>query len=258
MVKVWHHRPVEELEALQAFYDAVALPVRTTRVLDVLRVGDRWASVEPHLAGEPLTAEAGDPDVEAMADVLDALAGAPVHPALTTLPALPGEPALDVGAGFEAGLADLVEGRVTPVLATAVPGLPDLVAAVTARLRSLPPAPPALVHGDLIAANVLVDERRRPAAVLDFGFLTTVGDPAFDAAVTSSIFDMYGDGARRTEARLEHAFTRRRGHDPARLAVHRAAYAIVTATCFSASGSDGHFAWCVAMLARPDVRRCLR
>ena len=192
-----------------------------------------------------------------MADVLDALAGAPVHPALTTLPALPGEPALDVGAGFEAGLADLVEGRATPVLATAVPGLPDLVAAVASRLRSLPPARPALVHGDLIAANVLVDERRRPSAVLDFGFLTSVGDPAFDAAVTSSIFDMYGDGARRTEARLEHAFTRRRGHDPARLAVHRAAYAIVTATCFSASGSDGHFAWCVAMLQRPDVRAAL-
>ena len=72
-----------------------------------------------------------------------------------------------------------------------------------------------------------------------------------------SIFDMYGDGARLTEARLEHAFTRRRGHDPARLAVHRAAYAIVTATCFSASGSDGHFAWCVAMLQRPDVRAAL-
>ena len=258
VVKVWHHRPVEELEVLQAFYDAVSLPVRTTRVLDVLRVGDRWASLEPLLAGEPLTAEAADPDVEAMADVLDALADAPVHPALTTLPALPGEPALDVDAGFEAGLAGLVEGRATPVLATAVPGLPDLVAAVTSRLRALPPAPPALVHGDLIAANVLVDEHRRPAAVLDFGFLTSVGDPAFDAAVTSSIFDMYGDGARRTEARLEHAFARRRGHDPARLAVHRAAYAIVTATCFSASGSDGHFAWCVAMLQRPDVRDALR
>jgi aminoglycoside phosphotransferase (APT) family kinase protein len=257
VVKVWHHRPVEELEVLQAFYDSVALPVRTTRVLDVLRVGDRWASVEPHLAGEPLTAEAADPDVEAMADVLDALAEVPVHPALTSLPVLPGELPLDVGAGFEAGLADLVGRRATRVLATAVPDLPDVVAAVTSRLRSLPAETPALVHGDLIAANVLVDERRRPAAVLDFGFLTTVGDPAFDAAVTSSVYDMYGDGARRTEARLEHAFTRRRGHDPARLAVHRAAYAIATATCFSVSGSDGHFAWCVAMLQRPDVRDAL-
>jgi aminoglycoside phosphotransferase (APT) family kinase protein len=258
VVQVWHHRPVDELEALQAFYEAVALPVQTTRVLDVLRVGDRWASVEPHLPGEPLTAAATDPDVQAMADVLDALAEAPVHPALSTLPALPGEPPLAVGAGFESGLADLVEARATPVLAAAVPDLPDVLAAVPSRLRSLPPTRPALLHGDLIAANVLVDERRRPTAVLDFGFLTTVGDPAFDAAVTSSVFDMYGAGARRTETRLEQAFTRRRGHDPARLAVHRAAYAIVTATCFSASGSDGHFAWCVAMLRRPDVRDALR
>jgi hypothetical protein len=39
--------------------------------------------------------------------------------------------------------------------------------------------------------------------------------------------------------------------------VRRAAYAIATATCFSASGSDGHFAWCVAMLQRPDVRNAL-
>jgi hypothetical protein len=39
--------------------------------------------------------------------------------------------------------------------------------------------------------------------------------------------------------------------------VYRAAYAVLTATCYSASGSDGHFAWCVAMLGRRDVRQCL-
>jgi len=257
VAKVWRHKQAEELAVLQAFYEAVALPVRTTRLLDVLRVGDRWASVEPHLAGEPMTKELRDGDAAAVTDVLDALAEAPAGPALTALPALPGEPPLDVSAGFGAGLADLVERRASPVLARAVPDLPDVVAAVTGRLRSGEEAAPALVHGDLIAANLLVDDRRRPAAVLDFGFLTTLGDPAFDAAVTSSVFDMYGDGARRTEARLEQAFTQRRGHDPARLGVYRAAYAVLTATCYSASGSDGHFAWCVAMLGRPDVRRCL-
>lgn len=258
VVKVWHHRTGEELAVLQSFYEAVSLPVRTTRLLDVLRVGDRWASVEPHLAGAPMTKDLRDGDPAAVADVLDALAEAPAGPALTALPALPGEPPLDVTTGFGAGLADLVERRASPVLARGVPDLPDVVAAVTDRLRSGEQAAPALVHGDLIAANLLVDDRRRPAAVLDFGFLTTLGDPAFDAAVTSSVFDMYGDGARRTEARLEQAFTQRRGHDPARLGVYRAAYAVLTATCFSASGSDGHFAWCVAMLRRPDVRRCLR
>jgi len=257
VVKVWQHRTAEELAALQAFYEAVSLPVRTTRLLDVVPVGERWASIEPHLTGEPMTAELRDGDVAAVAAVLDALAEAPAGPALTALPALPGEPPLDVTTGFGPGLADLVERRASPVLARAVPDLADVVAAVTGRLRSMPAAAPGLVHGDLVAANLLVDDRRRPAAVLDFGFLTTVGDPAFDAAVTSSVFDMYGAGARRTEVLLEEAFTHRHGHDPARLAVYRAAYAVLTATCFSASGSDGHFAWCVAMLDRPDVRRGL-
>ena len=38
------------------------------------------------------------------------------------------------------------------------------------------------------------------------------------------------------------------------LAVYRAAYALVTACCFGNDSSDGHFAWCMTMLARPDVR----
>jgi aminoglycoside phosphotransferase (APT) family kinase protein len=110
------------------------------------------------------------------------------------------------------------------------------------------------VHGDLIPANVLLDDAGGPAAVIDFGFLTTVGDPAFDTAVTASIFDMYGPGARDAEARLD----ARLGGDPRRASVYRAAYALVTATCFSATGEDGHFDWCVAMLARPDVLAALR
>jgi aminoglycoside phosphotransferase (APT) family kinase protein len=113
------------------------------------------------------------------------------------------------------------------------------------------------VHGDLIAANVLVDDAHRPSAVLDFGFLTAVGDPAFDVAVTSSVHDMYGPHARTTEERLEAVFADRFDHDPARLDVHRAAYALVTATSFGAGGEDGHFAWCVAVLRRPRVRRAL-
>ena len=83
--------------------------------------------------------------------------------------------------------------------------------------------------------------------------MTTVGDPAFDGAVTASIFDMYGPRAADTEAILDAAIAGRFGYDPRRLAVYRAAYALVTSNCFSASGSDGHFAWCVRMLQRPQV-----
>lgn len=67
-----------------------------------------------------------------------------------------------------------------------------LVASVAGGLRALPQSPPAaLLHGDLVPANVLV-QGGRVTGVLNFGFLTAVGDPQFDAAITASIFDMYG------------------------------------------------------------------
>jgi hypothetical protein len=252
VAKVWHSAGEDELVVRQRFCAdlADALPLRTTRMLDLVRVGDRWASIEPLLHGTPLAGPPTDDAVAAVAEVLSALASVRPAPALTMLGALPGEPPIDVSAGFEEGLAVLVERRADPVLGAAVPGFETVLDAVTAALRSLPSAPGALVHGDLIPANILVDDAGRPSAVLDFGFLTTVGDPAFDAAVTASIFDMYGPSARATEALLD----ARLEVEPHRAAVHRAAYAIITATCFSPTGEDGHFAWCVAMLTRPDVR----
>jgi hypothetical protein len=52
---------------------------------------------------------------------------------------------------------------------------------------------------------------------------------------------------------LDDAVADRFGYPTQLLAVYRAAYALVTSNCFSASGSDGHFAWCVRMLERADV-----
>ncbi len=115
----------------------------------------------------------------------------------------------------------------------------------------------SLLHGDLIPGNVLIDERSDPTALLDFGFLTTVGDPAFDAAVVTSIFDMYGAHARSHERILEDAVVDRFGHSPERLDLYRAAYALVTSNCFSTSGGDGHFAWCAGILKRGRVRDVL-
>ncbi|MEU1250691.1 hypothetical protein ACWD8I_17725 [Micromonospora arida] len=46
-----------------------------------------------------------------------------------------------------------------------------------------------------------LDVSGRPNAVLDWGFLTTEGDPVFDAAVTAAIFDAQGAaGGRRRRA----------------------------------------------------------
>jgi aminoglycoside phosphotransferase (APT) family kinase protein len=267
VAKVWHDRTEPQLRTLQAFYAAVAeagLPLRTPVVHDVLDLGGRFATVEPLLPGRPLAAPdprpvVSDADANVMAEVLAALAAVTPTPAMARLPALPGEPPLGTAPGFGPALADLVERRLEPssrVLRQALPDVDETAAAVTEALRSLPPVPDALVHGDLIAANVLVDAGRA-SAVLDFGFLTAVGDPAFDVAVSASVHDMYGPHARETEERLDAVLARRFDHDPVRLDVHRAAYALATSTCFSPRGEDGHFAWCVAMLRRPRVREAL-
>lgn len=110
----------------------------------------------------------------------------------------------------------------------------------------------SLIHGDLIPANVVVDAGQI-GGVLDFGFLTTVGDPRFDAAITASIFDMYGPQARASEAILSEVLLERFGHDRDSYGLYRAAYAIITISYFGQDGLDGHYAWCVRMLRRPDV-----
>jgi aminoglycoside phosphotransferase (APT) family kinase protein len=265
VVKVWHRRSGRELRRLQSFYAAVAaagLPFGVARILEVLPLGDRWATRQVRLEGDPLWDRPGvsppldEAHVDALVDVLAALAAVDPVPAMAALPVLEGEAPFDRSLPFGHSLAALVERRAARAagpLRSRLPDLEGLVSAVTGQLRSLPPTRTGLVHGDLVPGNVLA-RGGSPTAVLDFGFLSTVGDPAFDAAVAASVQDMYGPDARRVEERLDAAVTQRLGHDRARLHLYRAAYALTTATCFSPSGSDGHFAWCVAMLERPDVR----
>jgi len=265
VAKIWKRRTAKELDTLRAFYDAVAgaqPAVRTPRILQVLTQGGQLATVEPRLAGRPLWNPDGespaltDADVASVVAVLEALAEIDPTPGMAALPVLESEGPFVAGS-FARSLADLVERRVArfrgPLLAR-LPDLDSVTKAVLAGLAGLEPGREGLVHGDLVPANILVDGRSRPLAVIDFGFLTTVGDPAFDAAVASSIYDMYGPRARETEEALDTAITERFHHEAGRLALYRAAYALATSNCYSASGSDGHFDWCARLLERPDIR----
>ena len=99
-------------------------------------------------------------------------------------------------------------------------------------LRALEPVPPRLVHGDLGPVHVLL-EGGRPTGLLDFGYVSTVGDPAFDAAVAACLQDMFGPGAAAATAALDEATTTRFGYDPAVLVLYRAAYGLVTASCLA-------------------------
>ncbi len=270
IAKIWHSRSERELVTLRSFYEALSLAgpgVMTPRIHRVLELDGQAATVETLLEGRPLRDSMGDDAYHLSAtatacvvDVLDALAHVVPTDAMKVLPVLEGEPAFDGRQPFERSLADLVERRAQRFrgpLSSRIHDLDDVVAATVACLTEPEPAPPRLIHGDLIPANILVDDATRPVATLDFGFLTTVGDSAFDAAVTASIYDMYGPRAAVNEAILDEAIVDRFGYEPRRLLIYRSAYALASSNCFSPSGTDGHFEWCLSMLARPQLREAL-
>ena len=270
VAKTWHTRSVEELERLRRFYQAVrdsGLALSSPTIVRVLAVGDRHATIERRLQGHPLREEMGDrsyelanADVNCVLEVLAALQEVRATAPMSSLPVLAGEPTFRFDEAFGPSLAGLVERRVDrfhAVLGRDVPQLGRLVSALTSQLRALTIPRPTLIHGDLIPANVLVDDGHAATGILDFGFLSTVGDPRFDAAVAAGIHDMYGPRGQLNEAVLDAAIVERFGYDQHVLHIYRAAYALVTSNCFSASGSDGHFAWCTALLNRPVVRRSL-
>lgn len=273
VIKIWKRRDPADLERLQLFTSglcsagpAVAFP----QVHQVVATTEGVATVESLVPGiqlgsggpRPVVTE---PQAAVLMDALDALAGVRPRAELAVLPPLPGEIPFEPDVGFAESLGALTLRRYqahTEVLAARQPDIDALAQATVEAVRSIEPVSPALIHGDLVPSNLMVVESetggpQRLSGVLDFGFLTVLGDPAFDAAATASIFDMYGENARQSEAILDEHIADRFGYPPTTLAIYRAAWAIITANAFGADGADGHFAWCVAMLNRPEVRSAL-
>jgi aminoglycoside phosphotransferase (APT) family kinase protein len=270
VVKTWRTRGRAELERLRRFYAVVessGLTLAAPRILGVVSAGAQHATVERRLPGRPLRAGAGerscvltDDEVRCVVVVLSALRSAVPTKAMSSLSILEGERPFDSVGEFGGELADLVERRVRRFhgpLSGVVADLDRVVAATASRLREAKPDRPALIHGDLVPANILVDGAGAPVAIVDFGFFSTLGDPQFDAAVAASVHDMYGAHARTNEAIIDDAVATEFGYDRQWMPVYRAAYALATSNCYSVSGRDGHFAWCAAMVNRRDVREAL-
>lgn len=270
VAKVWFRRQVTELHRLRDFYTRLQqqdLPFRVPEIIEIRQAGDRAVSIERALTGQSLAKliAAGQVPPEAaqrcLLDVLASLRASTGGPAARALPVLDERDGMWAGHhGWTAALGDLARRRIVAAgdrLRMSVPGFDHQAERILYLLSRLPPARNAVIHGDLVPANILVDAEFRPASVLDWGFLSTQGDPAFEASVTAGIFDMYGPGAQAADDRLLSILVAEAGYSRQRLLLYRAVYAVLTATIFDPAGNDGHYAWCVRMLNRADVAAAL-
>ncbi len=271
IAKVWRDRRVAELERMQGFYADVAearLPFGTPEILRVEQVDGTPVTYERKLPGEPLQLRLGDEDREisqsaigCVLDVLRALSTVPASSSMRQLAVLDEDrPFWADKDTFQSALLDLLKRRVArfgPVIRERLPDFDRRCMALQERLTLLGTCPDTVIHGDLFGANILVDDQSRPLAVLDFGFLTTAGDPRLDAAITASVMNMYGPHARSITQELTARFARELGYSAEALLTYQAAYAVATSNAFTPDGSDGHFAWCIAQLRRADISQAL-
>lgn len=272
VAKVWRDRPAAALQRMQTFYADVAaadLPFATPEILRIEQAGGTSVTYERKLNGAPLQhrldvtdAEIGPAAVSCVTGVLRALATVPATASMRQLAALDENRPLWARAedAFESPLLRLIERRVArfgPVIREHLPDFDRRCRALRERLGALDARPDTVIHGDLLGHNILIDEHFRPLAVLDFGFLTTAGDPRFDAAITASIMNMYGPHALSITQALTAHFAGELGYSAEVLLTYQAAYAAATSNAFTKDGSDGHFAWCIAQLRRADVSEAL-
>jgi streptomycin 6-kinase len=103
-----------------------------------------------------------------------------------------------------------------------------------------------VIHGDFFPGNILVDERYRITALIDFGLMTMYGDSLFDIATGWVFFDMYDELKANIRERylsmtLDTLGKRVRGI----LYRYVLLYSILSANMYSSTCADGHYQWCV-------------
>ncbi|MEV5987619.1 aminoglycoside phosphotransferase family protein [Streptomyces sp. NPDC052051] len=268
VAKVWsgRGRTLDALSLIRQVYADIRrhpLPFATPQILATEEHNGTLVTYERELPGAPLRDDAGNPpparrlpayETDALLTVLRGLASVPGSSAMRRLTVRGDDRPLWEGhTRFPDALAALLLRAVHRnggALEASVPGLAGLLERTTQALHALPTPPVAALHGDLVPSNIHVDEAGRPVAVLDFGFFTTAGDPAFEAAVTAAIWDMYGPDAERHTAELTSLFATSLGHEEEVLTLYQAAYAMATYDLFGPDESDGHFRWCAALLNR--------
>lgn len=266
VAKVWMGRRPSGLELTRQVYVDIArhrLPFATPEIYEVQDHEGVLVTYERVLPGAAMRGDSAHQDYErelpahetvALLAVLRGLATVPGTDAMRRLTVQGDDQPLWRGhERFQDALGALVSraaARNGAVLAMHVPDFRSGVERVRSALRSLPDAPVTAIHGDLVPPNIHVDTVGRPVAVLDFGFYTTAGDPAFEAAVTAAIWDIYGPYAQEHFTELTQLFAHELGYRHATLTTYQACYALTTYDLFGLDDSDGHFRWCAEQLRR--------
>jgi aminoglycoside phosphotransferase (APT) family kinase protein len=282
VAKVWAGRP--PIELTRRVYADLArhrLPFATPEIFEVVEHEGVLVTYERELPGAPMGRDHPEEEfgrelpahhADALLTVLRGLASVPGTDAMRRLTFQGDDRPLWQGHDrFQDALAALVgravarNGDALAALVERTAGRPGAAPAARApdygagvkrtldALRSLPTGPVTAIHGDLVPPNIHADAAGRPVAVLDFGFCTTAGDPAFEAAVTAAFWDMYGPYAEEHATELTRLFADRLGHPPETLAVYQAVYALISYDLFGMGADDGHFRWCAALLRRNPV-----
>ncbi len=271
VAKVWFAKTPGEIEPLQAFYemlDALRLPFATPRILEIHDLPGGTVSIERVLRGTPLS-ELVDRDerepprfaTDAVMSILTALRDHPAPDAQPILHIL-GVEQLDATPPHNAmpTLLHIVRRNVErygDLLRRSVTDFDGVLERTVQQVSRLPDTGRSAVHGDLCPPNILLGPDRTVSAVVDWGFLSHVGDTTFDATIACGSYNLYGRHFRQTDDYLVSVCADLLGFDRQRLLVSRALYALLTSIAYSEDGTDGHFGWCVGNLNRDDVRAAL-
>ncbi len=270
VAKVWIKKKDGELAQLKAFYDAIATEggqIATPEIREIRVVDGVSVSIERFLPGSLLqvltpdnASEANKKAVKAIIQTLSFLRTVRPKPELLRLSVLGEDAPWDRAATWSGAVGALLNRRLARYgdqLQNRVRDFSAILEASSRFLASRDDLPLSLIHGDLCGANIMIDTESKPLCVFDFGFLSTIGDPAFDASISSGIFNMYGPAARTIDDEVTFAVSEELGYPRKVLLAYRAIYALLTSNAYSPEGTDGHFQWCVNMLRRDDVRASL-